>query len=321
MIKTFVSVIITSYNDGYYLDNILKDLSCQTYPSNYFEILLLEAGDYTEDRVKQNLNEKSHLLRYWNGPGLSRATSLNNLVKNSKGELIVRLDARSHINENYLERITKLSNNTSCTNVGGIQVPIGKDNGQKKIAKLMRHPICFGNAKYRKHNYVGEAETVYLGAFRRDIMLPEPWFDENNWICEDSDLNFRIKQNGGRVYVDSNIIVEYFPRESLILFFKLCYNYGVSRSLFFTKHGQFSATRQYIPPFCTILGISLLLLGLLQPFFMILFYFLLLLYLIIIFRASFYLSNKIKDIIYFVMGFIGCHLFWTTGLFARRYFK
>ena len=98
-----VSVILTSFNEGLHLNRILKDISRQTYEDGLFEILLLEAGDYAEEAVRNHLGEKASSLLYWNIPGLGRTASLNRLVHESKGKLVVRLDAWTHITPDYLE--------------------------------------------------------------------------------------------------------------------------------------------------------------------------------------------------------------------------
>ena len=140
--QPFVSVILTSYNETKYLDSILHDLSIQTYPENFLEILVLEAGNYPEIRAKNNLKQKAHLLKYLHVPNLSRTASLNLLVKNSNGDLVIRIDVRSHIEQDYIERIAEQSIMTKATNVGGVKVPIGKSFIQKIIAKSMKHPLC-----------------------------------------------------------------------------------------------------------------------------------------------------------------------------------
>ena len=313
----FVSVILTSYNETKYLDSILHDLSIQTYPENFLEILVLEAGNYPEIRAKKYLKQKSTLLKYLQIPNLSRTASLNLLVKKSKGDLIVRIDVRSHIKSDYLERITEQSIITKATNVGGVKVPIGKSFIQKIIAKSMNHPLCFGGGKFRNPNFKGEAETVYLGAFNKNKMPPEPWFDEKHpKISEDSDLNYRIKKFGGNIYINSEIRVEYYCRETLKEFFNLCYNYGVGRGLFVIKHTYFSAWRQLIPPLSFFISIFLLVYGVIDIFYLKIFLMGLLSYLGIIGGITFKLSHyKPKRWGLLMISFIGCHLYWTIGFF------
>lgn len=312
-----LSVIITSFNEEIYLDKIFQDLANQDFNKSNLEILFLEAGNYSKERAIKELGHSSDLLKYWQIPGLSRTAALNFLVKESTGDLIVRLDARTHIDSDYLSKIYKLSLRESVANVGGVKVPIGKSVEQKKIALIMSHPLGLGGGKFRNRSFRGKVDSLYLGAFNRKLMPEQPWFDEKlPKISEDSDLNFRIRQMGGEIILDSSIIAWYYPRECLKTFFRLCFNYGISRSLFIIKHRQFSAPRQLVPPCAFLIALSLLLFGLIYPFLYLIFFTSIFGYLCLIFFASFRAGgDNFKDVFYLTLGFVGCHFFWTIGLF------
>ena len=139
-----LSVIITSFNEGANLDRLFKDLSRQDFDINSFEILFLEAGNDSRECAIWGLNFSISLLKYWHMPKLSRTAALNFLVKESTGDLIVRLDARTHIDPDYLSKIYALSLRENVANVGGVQVPIGESEEQKHIALIMSHPLGLG---------------------------------------------------------------------------------------------------------------------------------------------------------------------------------
>ena len=312
-----LSVIITSFNEGPNLDRIFHDLSKQDFDKNAHEILYLEAGDDSKERAIEKLGNFSNLLKYWHIPGLSRTAALNFLVKKSTGDLIVRLDARTHIDTDYLSKIFALSLRENVANVGGVQVPIGKSEEQKKIALIMSHPLGLGGGKFRNTSYRGKVDTLYLGAFSRRYMPSQPWFDERQpKISEDSDLNFRIRQMGGKIILDSSIIAWHYPRESLKTFFKLCFNYGIGRALFLIKHQQFSASRQLVLPFAFLIALSLLGLGIFYPSLYLILLIGIFTYLALIFFVSFRARGRsFQDMFFLISGFVGCHFFWTIGLF------
>ncbi len=311
-----LSVIITSFNEGAYLDRIFQDLSNQDFDKNSYEILFLEAGNDSKKSVIGKLGNSSSLLRYWHIPVLSRTAALNFLVKESTGDLIVRLDARTHIDSDYLSKIYALSLRERVANVGGVQVPIGESEEQKKIALIMSHPLGLGGGKFRNTSYRGRVDSLYLGAFSRKYMPNQPWFDERlPKISEDSDLNFRIRQMGGEIVLDPSIIAWHYPRESLNKFFRLCFNYGFGRALFLIKHRQFSAPRQLVLPCAFLIAVSLLGLGLIYSFLYLIFFLGILSYLALILFVSLRVGDGgLKDAFFLTSGFVGCHFFWTMGL-------
>ncbi len=315
--RLLLSVILTSYNEGAHLDRLFQDLSNQDFDKNSYEILFLEAGNDSKERAIGKLGYSSSLLRYWRIPELSRTAALNFLVRESTGDLIVRLDARTHIDPDYLSRLYALSLRENVANVGGVQVPIGESQEQKNIALIMSHPLGLGGGKFRNKTYRGNVDSLYLGAFSRKYMPSQPWFDERlPKISEDSDLNFRIRQMGGEVILDSSIIAWHYPREDLKKFFRLCFNYGVGRALFLIKHRQFSAPRQLVLPCAFLIALILLGLGVIYPFLYSVLFIGIFSYLALILFASFRTGGgSLKDVLFLTCGFVGCHFFWTIGLF------
>jgi succinoglycan biosynthesis protein ExoA len=312
-----LSVIITSYNEGQNLERIFRDLSNQDFDKNLYEILFLEAGQDSKGVVLNALQGASKLLKYWHLPKYSRTAALNHLVKQSTGNLVVRLDARTHIDQSYLSKIYELSVREQAANVGGVQVPIGESKTQKIVAYIMSHKFGLGGGKSRNQDYKGKVDSIYLGAFNRKYMPQEPWFDEElPKISEDSDLNFRIRQMGGSVILDSSIIVWHYPRENLKSFFKLCFNYGSGRALFFLKHKKFSASRQVVLPVLFLIAVLLFVLALFSYMALFLLLIGLTSYTLVILITSFKaIQGKFRELVIMTFGFIGCHLSWTLGFY------
>jgi len=318
-----VSIVITTYRENDHIKRLLSEISNLKESNVSYEIIFLDASDFKKDEAKKLLKDKSKFLTFISIPGLSRPKSLNKIFDLASGELIVRLDARSSIYDDYVDKIYKVYKNTSADVVGGPMKPISATNSQKVIANLMSHPLCFGGSKSRDFKYTGYVDSIYLGAFSNSFLRKNKlYFDSiHPEISEDSDLNYRINKCGGKIYQDSNIFVNYYPRENLKDFFKLCFNYGISRGLFVIKHRIFMSIRQLIPPIFFILSIILFIAGFdLSVLHKILFY-LVLIYVTLIFIFSYKLGNitKIAD---YMIGFLGAHFFWTIGLLvsSKRYY-
>lgn len=122
---------------------------------------MLEAGQYQLDRVKEKLGVLGSRLTYLHCAGLSRTKALNRIFNGSSGRVIIRLDARSRINDTYLQEIFKLSQSTGAENVGGIMLPIGSTRKQRIVASLMSSPLAFGGSKSRK-NLLRDFRILYI---------------------------------------------------------------------------------------------------------------------------------------------------------------
>jgi len=175
-----VGVAITTYSERDYLDRLLKDLAAQKCGLN-FEIILVEAGNYDIDRAHACLGDLSDKLIFIYKSKLSRTEYLNLIFQLAKGSLTVRLDAGSHIDHNYLADIFSLVIETGAENVGGVMAPLALDDKQAIIAEIMKSPFSFGARKSGKAKYRGYADSVYLGAFRKDkFIFGDEWFDSKH---------------------------------------------------------------------------------------------------------------------------------------------
>jgi len=309
------SIIITCCNDKY-INSLLSDLKNSNFHSNDLEILLVEAGSYSREEALSALGEKATLLRFWCIKSASRTKSLNFLIKQSSSNLIIRLDARTQIAPDYIEKIIALSDLKKVSNVGGVMLPIGSHQSQKMIAKFMLHPLALGGGKSRKQGYSGYVDSIYLGAFRKDLMPPEPWFEESYpQISEDSDLNLRIRLNGGLVFLESSIAARYFARETISSFCKLAKNYGVARGLFFFKNKTITNSRQLALPLGLLLVAILACLALHSQLALHIFGAVVGIYILMILAASISLATKFIDLYFYFPLFFLTHLSWTAGFY------
>lgn len=120
---------------------------------------------------------------------------------------------------------------------------------QEAIGLALCHPFGVGNAQFRLGKKSGFVDSVYLGCFRREIFDRVGLFDEHAAvISEDSDINQRIREAGGKVYLNKDIVAYYYPRESLVDFWRLYFRYGGARAGNFLKHKSLTSWRQVIPP-------------------------------------------------------------------------
>jgi succinoglycan biosynthesis protein ExoA len=249
--RPFVSVVIPVWNEERNITPLLQAIADQTYPLERLEILVCDG--MSEDGTREAIDRfrREHVLpsiRVVDNPRRKQESALNVGIGEASGEFVVRLDGRSRPPKDYVERCVDVLLRTGAENVGGVQAARGDSPTQTAIALAMTHPFGVGNAPFRIGNYSGPAESVYLGCFRRTLFDRIGLFDEETpVISEDSDINKRIRDAGGTVFMDSSIEVGYIARENLASLWRLCFDYGRRRAGFMLKHRGFSAWRQLVP--------------------------------------------------------------------------
>jgi len=251
-----VSVIVPVRNEAGRVENVLNLLTQQTYPKERLEVLVVDGASEDDTKlVVENFIASSNFLRIrlLDNPKGQRAAGLNLGIKNSTGDVIVRVDARAIIPPDYICRCVRALMNTGADNVGGVQKAVADDSGgsttQQAVSLALAYRFGVGDAQFRLGRKSGYVDSVYLGCFRREVFDEVGLFDEEAVVLsEDSDINYRIIKAGGKVYLDKDIVAYYYPRDNIRDLWKLYFRYGGARAGNFLKHGVLK-WRQFAAPF------------------------------------------------------------------------
>jgi GT2 family glycosyltransferase len=134
----------------------------------------------------------------------------------------------------------------------------------RAIAVAAAHPLGVGDALYRYARQAQEVDTVPFGAFRRSLADRIGGFDETLLSNEDYEFNVRIRQAGGKVWLDPAIRSTYFARSTLVELAKQYWRYGYWKVRMLRRYASTIRWRQALPP---LFVLSLLVLGALSILF------------------------------------------------------
>ena len=320
----FVSLIIPTLNEEQYLDATILSLLSNNYPVNKFEILIIDglSKDNTLT-IAQKLIKKFPNIRLISNPKIYQSAALNIGIKESKGDFIIRADAHAIYDKNYITSTINLLQKGDYANIGPVQVSIGNTLVEKAIAKGMNSKIGMGNAKYRlDKREVFEVNSVWLGAWKKETLIKIHGFNENLPISEDFDLNYRLRQSGGKIAASNLIKAMYLVRKSLNELFQQFYKYGFWKIKFLMIYPKEFQLRWLAPP---ILVFSLFFSILLSQFY-IWFIFIPTIYLLTVFLITFYFvfqSNSFKDLIssmILCLVFPIIHISWGVGFLCGFFY-
>jgi len=244
----FVSIIIPCRNEEKYIHAMLTDVLCQDYPKNRMEILISDgmSCDNTRDIIAQFMEKDSRII-FMNNLMIIQATALNDMIKVAKGDVIIRMDVHSNYNADYVSRCIEVLDKTGADNVGGAARPRAVGTFQRALCTSLTSPLAMGGAKYRSANAEGFVDTIPFGAFRRSVFEKVGLFDPNAITNEDSELNQRLAKVGGKIYLSKNIIMHYYPRDSIFGLIKQYFRYGRGRARTALMHHGLPKVRPMVP--------------------------------------------------------------------------
>ncbi len=260
MARPFVTVAMPCLNEAAFIESCLRSVQAQTYPGDRLEILVADGGstDGTRDVLSRLASEDAR-IHVLDNPKRVQAAGLNCAIRAARGEVIIRMDVHAEYAPDYVDKCVEVLERTGAENVGGAQRCAAHTSFQEAMCVALRSPLGAGGAPYRDAAHEGFVDTVFLGAFRREVFDRIGLYDEASVANEDAEINQRIVQSGGRIYLSPGIKVRYYPRGSFAGVSRQYYGYGHWRARTLLKHGRLLTWRSFLP-FLTLLGGFVLLL-------------------------------------------------------------
>ncbi len=254
-----VTIAMPAFNEEDYIEACIASVQAQDYPPDLIEVLI--ADGRSTDRTREivaRINEQDPRIKLVDNPARLQAAGLGLIVKQATGDVIVRMDVHAEYAPDYVRTCVETLEKTGADNVGGAQRAKAKTAFQRALCAALDSPLGVGNARYRSADEEGYVDTVFLGAFRRKVFETIGLWDPGAITNEDAELNQRILDAGGQIYLSRDIVVHYFPRDTLKGLAKQYFRYGRGRARTLLKLGRFPTVRPVIP-FLMVSGASALL--------------------------------------------------------------
>lgn len=215
-----VSFIIIAYNAEETLGTLLENLKEQDYNHELIEVILIDSN--STDRTMEIMNNFKKNYNTFNNvyilenPKKILASGWNIALKNSTGDIILRVDAHTKIPNDFI------TNNVKCIesgeNICGGKVTSILDNKNKWTSMLIEaENSAFGGgiAKFRRGKKCQYVDTLAFASYRKNVFKDIGGYDERLVRTEDNEIHYRMKKKGYKFYFSPNIKSERFSRSSL----------------------------------------------------------------------------------------------------------
>ncbi len=241
-----VSVIMPVLNEEHHLTAAVASVLAQNFDGE----LLIALGPSTDgtDKVAAKLAKSDARIRLVPNPRGLTTVGMNLCIKQARHDYIVRVDAHSEPTPNYISRGVEILNETGADLLGGVMAARGKTLFQRSVAWAYNSRFGLGGAAYHVGGKAGEAESAYLGIFRKSALERVSGYDESIIRGEDWDLAQRIKAAGSLVWFSPELSVIYWPRSSWTGLVKQFYSTGVWRGDLTKRNLARTSPRYFIPP-------------------------------------------------------------------------
>jgi len=218
-----VSIIIPCRNEEKFIGKCLDSIIEQDYPKDKTEVLVVDG--VSEDgsrRIIKNYSQKYSFIKLLDNPKKFTPFALNVGIKNSKGEVIIRMDSHAGYEKDYISKCVKYLQEYNADNVGGTMITLARENTiiAKAIVLVLSNPFGVGGSVFRKGSKKPKwVDTVFGGCYKREVFNKIGLFNERLIRSQDMEFNLRLKKAGGKILFVPDIISYYYPKSNLKDFF------------------------------------------------------------------------------------------------------
>ena len=252
-----VSIIIPCRNEEKFMEKVIKSLLNQTYPKDKLEVFFVDglSTDKTMEII-QRYSKKHPFIKVLINPYKYVPHAMNTGIKNATGDIIIRMDAHSEYPEDYVEKLVYWLEKLKADNVGGIWITVPPCNSlkAKAISLTLSHFFGVGNSLFRITKNLKqptEADTVPFGCYPKEVFDRIGLYNEKLIRNQDIELNKRLKNMGGKIYLVPDVKIKYYCRDNWSKLWKNNFENGkwVILTAYYTRDLSSLSLRHFIPLF------------------------------------------------------------------------
>lgn len=243
-----VTVVMPVYNEAAFIERTLGAVLSQEYPADRIEALVVDGGSTDATRALVTaIAAADSRVRLLDNPRRIQASAMNIALDHAGGEIVVRVDGHTVIAPDYVRRCVDHLAATGAQNVGGPLRFEGTTPLGRSIAAAYRSPFSVPS-RFTVSDRAEFVDTVYMGAWPREVFAQIGRFDEALAVNEDYELNYRIRRAGGRIYLTPDIRSQYFGRQTLGALWRQFARYGAWKCRVLAQHPRSVRLRHLVAP-------------------------------------------------------------------------
>jgi len=312
-----ISIIIPCLNEERYIDSCINSIVNSNLKD--YELIFIDGGssDKTVEIIESYQKENRRIKLLYN-PKKFTPISMNIGIKASKGEYIFIISAHAKYEDTYFVTLVKYIKELNANCVGGVLSTEVKNYNKKSnsIKEILSHRFGVGNADFRTGSFeIKEVDTVAFGCYSKDTFEKYGLYDERLIRNQDIELNKRIINGGGKIYLIPDVKCIYYARENFTDLAKNNFANGKWNILtaYYTKSLNSLSLRHFIP----LIFVLSIILPTLLSFININFLWIMVLslssYLALVIMLSLKLRDSTNSIFYLVSSFVTLHISYGLG--------
>lgn len=261
-----VLAVIPTLNEARHIETCIRSLMKGEAALRKIPLMVVDGGS-TDDTVAivEGLQEEFPNLSVTHNPKRLQSAALNLAVREhatNASEWLIRCDAHSIYPENFILDVARSLIETEADSVVVPMDAVGTTCFERGNAWVVDTPLGSGGAAHRGGAQSGYVDHGHHAGFDLEKFRFLGGYDESFSHNEDAEYDARLIQEGGEIFLDADIRIQYIPRGTVGSLAKQYFNYGKGRARNVAKNDTGLKLRQLLPVFALLANVLSLLLAL-----------------------------------------------------------
>lgn len=224
-----VSVLVVFRNEEKHLLSCIRSVIKQFEEGDSWELILVDgmSDDNSRKIIDDELRELAVNWKIIDNPGKTLARGWNLGIKSAKGKYVIRPDGHAALRPGYIKKaIEILKCHPNAAAAGGMLLTKADGKAGNIIRQALTSKTGVGNSSFRTGAPAGPSDTVVYGLYRKGVFDQVGYFNETLIRHQDTEMHYRIRQQGFELRYSPEIVAEYYCRDSFKALFRQMYLIG-----------------------------------------------------------------------------------------------
>lgn len=238
-----VDVVVSAVNEERHIRRCLNAILEQDYPRDLVRVRFVDGGSVDGTvAIARDIAANDPRLEVLDGLGhLNLPQALNLAITRGVSCLVAKVDAHGYPDPDFLDRAVEAFADAppDVAVVGGKPIQQGETTWGQAVARARTSRFGTGGSVYATSLARAYVDTVQCGVYQRAALDRAGLFDPTMNFGEDDELNWRLREMGYRVYLDTAIRFHYVTRSTARGLFRQYHNYGAVKVCVAAAHPQY----------------------------------------------------------------------------------
>jgi len=245
----FFTIVVPVLDEERYIRQSLLSLLEQVRTLQT-EILVMDGGSQDDTvAIVNELAASNPAVRLIMNPARLQSAACNLAAKlaDPRSRVLIRADAHAGYPFNFLRTCLEALLESGATSVVVPMRTVGDGAMQRAIAATQNCRLGNGGSSHRRAGISRFVDHGHHAAFDLGFFRSLGGYDSSFTHNEDAELDVRTLRAGGRIWLCTDAMIDYYPRDSLRQLGRQYVRHGRGRARTTAKHGLRLRLRQCLP--------------------------------------------------------------------------